>query len=153
MEITQSSLCMPCVNFQQKVRHKNSTHYMKWFVQCNAHRTGNPAIVSPLGIAISASVLLLLLLVIAFLCFFKKRRTRRRAEKVTKSDGANPSYGDYPEPDPRMEVEDRNAYILLLWLILNYSFEFWIFRNAYYSSDYEAGAGRSRATDNNPYYE
>ena len=94
------------------------------------HCTGNPAIV---GIAIIASVLLLLLLlVIAFLCVFKKRRTRRRAGKVTKSDGANPSYGDYSDPDQRMEVEDSNAY---------------------YSSDYEAGTGRSRATDNNPYYE
>ena len=95
------------------------------------HCTGNPAIVSPLGIAIIAFVLLLLL-VIAFLCVYKKRRTRRKAGKVTKSDGANPSYGDYPDPDQRMEVEDSNAY---------------------YSSDYEAGTGRSRATDNNPYYE
>ena len=44
----------------------------------------------------------------------------------------NPSYDTYPYPDPRMEVKDNNAY---------------------YSSDYEAGAGRSRTTDNNPYYE
>ena len=52
--------------------------------------------------------------------------------KVTKSDGENPTYGDYSDPDPKMEVKDSNAY---------------------YSSDYEAGTGGSRATDNNPYYE
>ena len=44
----------------------------------------------------------------------------------------NATYGDYSDPDPRMEVEDTNDY---------------------YSSDYEAGTGRSRVTDNNPYYE
>ena len=42
----------------------------------------------------------------------------------------NPTYGHYSDPDPRMEIEDSNAY---------------------YSSDYEAGT--SRTTDNNPYYE
>ena len=47
-------------------------------------------------------------------------------------DDENPVYGVYFESDPRMEVEDNNDY---------------------YSSDYEAGTGKSRATDNNPYYE
>ena len=49
-----------------------------------------------------------------------------------KDDDENPTYGDYSDPDPRMEMEDSNNY---------------------YSSDYEAGKGRSRATDNNPYNE
>ena len=48
---------------------------------------------------------------------------------MTKSD-ENATYGDYIDPDQRMEVEDSNAY---------------------YSSDYEPGT--SRTTDNNPYYE
>ena len=98
------------------------------------HFTGNPGIVTPVEIAIIASVLLLLLLLlVAFLCIFKKRRSKRRAGKVTKCDGPNPTYGKYFDPDARMEVTDSNAY--------------------YSSSDYEAGTGRSRATDNNPYYE
>ena len=46
-------------------------------------------------------------------------------------DDENPVYGDYFDPDPRMEVEDTNDY---------------------YSSDYEP-VGTSRATDNNPLYE
>ena len=50
---------------------------------------------------------------------------------MTKTD-ENATYGDYFDPDQRMEVEDTNDY---------------------YSSDYEAGTGLSRATDNNPYYE
>ena len=44
----------------------------------------------------------------------------------------NPPYGDYYDPDPTSEVEDRNTY---------------------YSSDYEVGAQGSRATDNNSVYE
>ena len=44
-------------------------------------------------------------------------------------DDLNPTYGDYVDPDPTVEVEDTNDY---------------------YSSDYEAGT--SRMTDNNPYY-
>ena len=49
-----------------------------------------------------------------------------------RDEDENPTYGDYYDPNPRMEVEDTNAY---------------------YSSDYEAGTGMSRTTDNNPYYE
>ena len=73
----------------------------------------------------------LLLLLITLLCIFKLRRAKRRAANVTKTDD-NATYGDYFDPDPRMEVEDTNDN---------------------YSSDYEAGTGTSRTTDNNPYYE
>ena len=79
-------------------------------------------------IAASALVSLLLLIVIV-LCIFKTQKARRRAANVVKTD-ENPTYGDYSDPDPRMEVEDNNAY---------------------YSSDYEAGS--IRTTDNNPNYE
>ena len=48
---------------------------------------------------------------------------------MTKED-ENPTYGDYFDPDPRVEVEDSNSY---------------------YSSDYETGTGRT--TDNNPHYD
>ena len=81
------------------------------------------------GVAITVSVLLLLLVAV-LLCIFKQRRVKmRRAANVTKTD-ENSTYGDYFDPDQKMEVEDTNAY---------------------YSSDYEAGT--SRTTDNNPYYE
>ena len=84
------------------------------------------------GAMITVSVLgVLLLLVIILLCIFKQLKARRSAEDVTDTD-ENPTYGDYFDPDPRMEVEDGNAY---------------------YSSDYEAGTGTSKTTDNNPYYE
>ena len=86
------------------------------------------------GVAIAVSILgfLLLLLIIILLCIFKQRRTRKRAARVTKPE-ENPMYGIYSDIDPRMEVEDTNAY--------------------YSSSDYEAGTGTSRTTDNNPDYE
>ena len=45
----------------------------------------------------------------------------------------NAMYGIYSDVYARMEVEDSNAY--------------------YYSSDYEAGTGSGRITDNNPDYE
>ena len=82
-------------------------------------------------VAITASALVsLLLLIVILLCIFKQRRAKmRRAANVTKTD-ENATYGDYSDPDPRMEVEDSNAY---------------------YSSDYEAGT--SRTTDNNSFYE
>ena len=54
-----------------------------------------------------------------------------RAVKVIKTD-ENATYGDYSDPDYRMEVEDNNDY---------------------YSSDYEAGTGTSRTNDNNSCYE
>ena len=81
----------------------------------------------------SASGPLLLLIVILFcICIFKQRSTRRMgAAKVIKTD-ENATYGDYSDPDYRMEVEDNNDY---------------------YSSDYEAWTGTSRTTDNNSYYE
>ena len=84
------------------------------------------------GVAITVPVLLILFLLIAILlCMFKRRRAKRRAADVRFEDD-NPTYGDYFDPNPRVEVEDTNAY---------------------YSSDYEAGTGTSRTTDNNPYYE
>ena len=46
------------------------------------------------------------------------------------STDENPTYGDYHDPDPTVEVEDRNDY---------------------YSSNYEP-VGTSRATNNNPLY-
>ena len=87
---------------------------------------------SQTGAIVTVSVLgLLLLLIAVLLCIFKQRKARSRAAEVT-NDDENPTYGDYFDPDPRAEVEDTNDY---------------------YSSDYEAGTGLSRATDNNPYYE
>ena len=79
-------------------------------------------------IAISVSASLFLLFVL--LCFFIQRKAKSVTENSIKFD-ENPVYGD-GDGDPRMEVENRNDY---------------------YSSDYEAGTGTSRATDNNPYYE
>ena len=96
--------------------------------------SGSPRTRSPIptGVAVTVSVLaLLLLLTILLLCIFKQRRAKRRAADVRFEDD-NPTYGDYFDPNPRVEVEDTNAY---------------------YSSDYEAGTGTSRTTDNNPYYE
>ena len=96
--------------------------------------TESPRTVSPIQteVAVTVSVLvLLLLLIIMLLCIFKQQRTKTRAADVRAED-LNPAYGDYYDPDPRMEVEDSNAY---------------------YSSDYEAGTGTSRTTDNNPLYE
>ena len=83
------------------------------------------------GVAITVSVLgILLLLIIILLCIFKQRRRRTAAD--TQDEDENPTYGDYFDPDPIVEVEDSNAY---------------------YSSDYEAGTGTSRITDINPDYE
>ena len=87
---------------------------------------------SQTGIIITASFLgVLLLLILTFLCIFKQRRKRRRVADVRGED-ENPTYGDYFDPDPIVEVEDCNVY---------------------YSSDYEAATGTSRTMDNNPYYE
>ena len=84
------------------------------------------------GAVITVSVLgFLLLLILILLCIFKQRKARRRAADVIDED-ENPTYGDYFDPDPIAEVEDNNAY---------------------YSSDYEAGTGTTRITDDNPYYE
>ena len=60
-------------------------------------------------IAVSVSVILLLLFLI--LCIVKQRKARKRkaTADVTKED-ENPTYGDYFDPDPTMEVEDTNTY-------------------------------------------
>ena len=84
-------------------------------------------------IAICGSALLLFLLFFVCLCILKQRKARRRAAVVARADvDENPVYGVYFDPNPRMEMVDRNVN---------------------YSSDYEAGTGTSRTTDNNPYYE
>ena len=77
------------------------------------------------AVSILSLVILLLLILV---CIYKQRRTKGGSETVTHTD-LNPTYGDYVDPDPTVEVEDTNDY---------------------YSSDYEAGT--SRMTDNNPYY-
>ena len=80
-------------------------------------------------VAVSVVGCLLLLLNTLF-CIFKQRRASRREADATKTDD-NAIYGNYSDPDARMEVVDTNDY---------------------YSSDYEAGTGTSCTTDNNPYY-
>ena len=77
------------------------------------------------AVSILSLVILLLLILV---CIYKQRRIKRCSLPVT-HEGANPTYGNYVDPDPIVEVEDINDY---------------------YSSDYEAGT--SRMTDNNPYY-
>ena len=74
----------------------------------------------------------LLFLFITLLCIFKQRRRTISRGTHARQEDINPTYGDYFDPDPRMEVEDTNDY---------------------YSSDYEAGTGTSKTTDNNPDYE
>ena len=96
-----------------------------------ASATSNNDPIQPEVIATLSVFGCLLLLLISVLCIWQRRRAMRSTGDVTHED-QNPTYGDYFDPDPRAEVEDTNDY---------------------YSSDYEAGTGRSRATDNNPYYE
>ena len=83
-------------------------------------------------IVVTASVLGCLLLLIALLCIFKQRKRTTKREADVTDDDENPTYGDYFDPNPRMEVDDTNDY---------------------YSSDYDAGTGTSKTTDNNPDYE
>ena len=65
-------------------------------------------------------------------CFFKQRKARGNAGNFEDTD-ENPTYGDYYyDSNPTSEVEDSNVY---------------------YASDYEAGTGMGRVTDNNPLYE
>ena len=79
-----------------------------------------------------ASILVVLLLGFGvLLCLLKKKRAKTNSQNRISTD-ENPTYGDYYDPDPTSEVEDRNTY---------------------YSSDYEVGAQESRATDNNSLYE
>ena len=81
---------------------------------------------------IVASILVVLLLGFGvLLCLLKKKRAKANSQNRISID-ENPTYGDYYDPNPTSEVEDRNTY---------------------YSSDYEVGAQGSRATDNNSLYE
>ena len=81
------------------------------------------------GVTITVSVLCVLFILIAICCCIFKQQ-RRVADVIDEDE--NPTYGDYLHPNPRVEVVDSNTY---------------------YSSDYEAGTGTSRTTDNNPLYE
>ena len=102
--------------------------YMYVLLRLNVAYSGSPI---QTAVAITVPVVSVLLLLIAILlCIFKQQKAKRRAIADVRGEDVNPTYGDYFDPDPRMEVEDTNAY---------------------YSSDFEAG--RSRATDNNPYDE
>ena len=105
------------------------SEYVHKFLFCS----GSLMTASPIqtGVVITVSVLGILLLNAILLCIFKRRRASRRAADVRGED-ENPTYGDYFDPDPIVEVEDCNVY---------------------YSSDYEAATGTSRTMDNNPYYE
>ena len=81
---------------------------------------------------IVGSVALGVLLVIAVsigLYTGKRWQAKKLAETVVEID-ENPTYGDYYDPDPVMEVEDNNVY---------------------YSSDYNENEV-SRTTDNNSLY-
>ena len=83
-------------------------------------------------VTVSVVGCLLLLLFVTLLCIFKQRRRTIGRGTHERQEDVNPTYGDYIDPDPRMEVEDTNNY---------------------YSSDYRAGTGTSKVTDNNPDYE
>ena len=81
---------------------------------------------------IAGSVALGVFLVIAIiigLYIGKRWQAKKLAESVVEID-ENPTYDDYDDPDPVMEVEDNNVY---------------------YSSDYNE-AEVSRTTDNNSLY-
>ena len=78
---------------------------------------------------ILGSVALGVFLVTSFLFMYKRQNSRKLAENVTDID-ENPTYGDYYDPNPVMEVEDSNDY--------------------YSSTVYEADT--SRTTDNNSQY-
>ena len=88
-------------------------------------------------VAIIGSVALGVFLVIAviivlYIC--KRLKAKKHAESAANID-ENPTYGDYYDPDPVMEVEDNNVY---------YS------NSSDYSTTYEARL--SRTTDNNSLY-
>ena len=85
-------------------------------------------VVPPQGRTVSCTHLLLGFSVL--LCLLKKKRAKANAQNRVSTD-ENPTYGDYYDPDPTSEVEDRNTY---------------------YLSDYEVGTQESRATDNNSVY-
>ena len=84
--------------------------------------------------AIVAPILIILTLAAATVCVcVLKQRTRKKSGNNCADTDENPTYGDYYyDPNPTSEVEDSNAY---------------------YASDYEAGTGMGRVTDNNPLYE
>ena len=80
-------------------------------------------------VAVTVSSLLLALFIVSPWFLIKLRKARQGTEHASGAD-LNPTYGDYIDPDPRVEVVDNNE---------NYSPEYVI--------------GSSRITDNNPYYE
>ena len=80
--------------------------------------TGNSSMQSQTDVAVAVSVLgVLLLLIIILLCIFKQLKARRSAEDVTDTD-ENPTYSDYFDPDPRMEVEDTKTTTPLTMMLV-----------------------------------
>ena len=78
------------------------------------------------------SSLLSLFLVSLLVCVviqIKQRKSNRQNANDRPSTDLNPTYGDYIDPDPRVEFVDNNEN---------------------YSTDYVTRT--SRMTDNNPYY-
>ena len=88
-------------------------------------------------VAIVGSVALGVFLVIAVIIvlYICKRLTAKKLAESAANVDENPTYGDYYDPDPVMEVEDNNVY---------YS------TSSDYSTIYEAGL--SRTTANNSLY-
>ena len=79
-----------------------------------------------------APILVVLLFGFGVLLHVHKEKWAKANSQNLISTVENPTYGDYYDPNPTSEVEDRTTY---------------------YSSDYEVGAQGSRATDNNSLYE
>ena len=94
-------------------------------ITCFFADAGSDVPVSP----ILGSVALGVFLVTSFLFMYKRQNSRKLAENVTDID-ENPTYGDYYDLNPVMEVEDSNDY--------------------YSSTVYETYT--SRTTDNNSQY-
>ena len=83
-----------------------------------------------LEIIVGLSSLLSLFLVPLLVCvFIKQRKSSRQNANDRPSTDLNPTYGDYIDPDPRVEFVDNNEN---------------------YSSEYVSRT--SRMTDNNPHY-
>ena len=76
-----------------------------------------------------SSLLSLFLVSLLVWVFIKQRNSNRQNANDRPSTDLNPTYGDYFDPDPRVEFVDNNEN---------------------YSSEYVTGT--SRMTDNNPYY-
>ena len=58
-------------------------------------------------VAVAVPSLLLALLIFPLLFLIKRRKARQSTERASGAD-LNPTYGDYVDPDPRVEVVDIN---------------------------------------------